>query len=682
MLSLFLHLMLMPPVIADVPNVTLSPDTIAEADKVLSKITKVVLYDNRAIVHRTASHSVSKGVHTLTLPSLPSTINPDSLRLDVPNGTLLRMDTRIVNTEEYPLKELEDIITQMEAVQTEIVSIQHRRGLFQEELSTLQRLTPASLNQQDYQDNIAQYSMTLWKQNWQFIRNQIQRAQSELQSIDLELASKHSALQKLQQQAAPFLQGNLSQTSLELVVVVESNTSKKLQLDLQYTIQGAGWRPTYDVHYDSQTDQARIESAALVFQSSGEHWQDVQLEFATANQQVYRSLPNMFTWTLGEKNEYIPKARPASHRQTPPLYPAFSATTSNSELETLAKREAYMAKRDYLAQLSSTLGSIAPPASTISVKQSADSLYRAGGLSTSGAVGSAYGYAESVVVADEEMDYAMAYEPMMEESVQSRSVALAGMAARKSSRAPSSQRMDKAESYTTASIPLALEASNLYAPVSATNTTFNVATTQAMNLRWEAPGKFAIPSDGQQHRIPIQGNTFQAESFYETTPSLEELAYLKATITNGNPQAILQGGTNIFLNGHFTVQSSLQTTAVGGILELPLGADENIRIKRNITPMQRKEGLIKQQEITDYTVKIEIANYKKKDIAIRVLDQLPITQNDEITIAYLKVSHLYKQDQNSQGILYWDLVIPAGQTETIELQYAITRPKNWKLWGN
>ena len=118
------------------------------------------------------------------------------------------------------------------------------------------------------------------------------------------------------------------------------------------------------------------------------------------------------------------------------------------------------------------------------------------------------------------------------------------------------------------------------------------------------------------------------------------------------------------------------------MLELPLGADENIRIKRNITPLQRKEGLIKQQEITDYTIKIEIGNYKQKPISIRVLDQLPISQNKEITIEYLTASHPYKQkDKNHQGILYWDLEIPAGQTETIELKYAISRPKNWKLWG-
>ena len=428
-------------------------------------------------------------------------------------------------------------------------------------------------------------------------------------------------------------------------------------------------------------------------QTSGENWEGVNLEFATANRQSYRALPNLLTWTLGEKNEYIPQARPANHRQNPPLYPPFSSQQSKSELDSITSREVYMGELKHLQDLSNSLANLLPSVKTPA--QQYNSLFGPQGMI---ATGSAYGaaapprsvsqvhtkqYEERVDYQYEAEEDMMAQGVLLDEMVVAESMQRAPGLAVTSMARKSAKKGYADSSVQVANIPLALEASNLYAPIRYHNNQFNISEAQSLNLLWKSPGTFSIPSDGQQHRIPLQSLSHTATSFYEATPSLEEIAYLKGAVENTDTQAILQGNANIFLNGHYTVQSRLNTTKAGGLLELPLGADENIRIKRNITPMQRKEGILKQQDITDYSVTIEIGNYKQKPIAIRVLDQLPITQNDEITIEYLEASHPFEQkEQNHQGILYWDLEIPAGQTETIELSYSISRPKNWKLWGN
>ena len=117
-------------------------------------------------------------------------------------------------------------------------------------------------------------------------------------------------------------------------------------------------------------------------------------------------------------------------------------------------------------------------------------------------------------------------------------------------------------------------------------------------------------------------------------------------------------------------------------MEVPLGADENIRIKRNISPQQRTEGfLIGTQDITDYTIQIDIGNYKNKSIKIRVVDQIPKSNNDKITIGDVRSSHEFKKKPDENGILYWELDIPSQETEQITLNYSITRPKDWILWG-
>lgn len=121
--------------------------------------------------------------------------------------------------------------------------------------------------------------------------------------------------------------------------------------------------------------------------------------------------------------------------------------------------------------------------------------------------------------------------------------------------------------------------------------------------------------------------------YYETTPSLEGVAYLKATLKHKGSLPFLKGYANIFLNGKFNSQGTLETTLQNGTLDVPLGANENIRVKRNISPKQRTEGfLIGSQDITDYTIQIDIGNYKNKSIKIRVVDQIPKSNNSKITI--------------------------------------------------
>ena len=67
---------------------------------------------------------------------------------------------------------------------------------------------------------------------------------------------------------------------------------------------------------------------------------------------------------------------------------------------------------------------------------------------------------------------------------------------------------------------------------------------------------------------------------------------------------------------------------------------------------------------------------------VRVVDQVPKTNNEDIQISEVSSSHEFAQAPDADGILYWELSVPPQETTQITLQYSITRPKNWVLWGN
>ena len=80
-------------------------------------------------------------------------------------------------------------------------------------------------------------------------------------------------------------------------------------------------------------------------------------------------------------------------------------------------------------------------------------------------------------------------------------------------------------------------------------------------------------------------------------------------------------------------------------------------------------------------MKIYVLTIRNKPIKIRVVDQIPKSKNDKITIGDVRSSHEFKKKPDENGILYWELDIPSQETEQITLNYSITRPKDWILWG-
>src|SRR5262249_10391416 len=81
------------------------------------------------------------------------------------------------------------------------------------------------------------------------------------------------------------------------------------ELELEYFVPGARWKPAYDLHYASARGQIRVETAAVVEQATGEDWTDATLLLSTAMPGRGIDLPELLTWTLGERSEFVPQLR-------------------------------------------------------------------------------------------------------------------------------------------------------------------------------------------------------------------------------------------------------------------------------------------------------------------------------------------------------------------------------------
>jgi uncharacterized protein (TIGR02231 family) len=205
-------------------------------------------------------------------------------------------------------------------------------------------------------------------------------------------------------------------------------------------------------------------------------------------------------------------------------------------------------------------------------------------------------------------------------------------------------------------------------------------TAGGLDVVYDAPLPATVPSNASGLRVPLASRRYDVATFYEATPSLSTVAYLKATVKNGSRLPILAGPANVFVGGAFVGDATLMTTGPGGTLELPLGADEDIRLTRTVMPSTKSKGLLfGEQDVTDYVVKVEVGNYKKRPITLRIIDQLPKTNAEKLKVELLSAVPQAREKPDGDGLLYWHADVPAGATRTITFTYRITRPKGWRL---
>jgi uncharacterized protein (TIGR02231 family) len=210
--------------------------------------------------------------------------------------------------------------------------------------------------------------------------------------------------------------------------------------------------------------------------------------------------------------------------------------------------------------------------------------------------------------------------------------------------------------------------------------TLPAAIAGGLDYVYRSQTRVTVPSSPEQHTVPLSSETHPVTTYYEASPGLQPTAYLKAKVKNRADLPILGGPVDIFSGADYVGTGALETTGVGGDLELPLGADEDLEIVRRIIPKTVTEGVFNKDEMTRYRTEIEVANRKRRKVTVRIIEQYPITDVEDLKIDQRNVSPKPFEGPNEMGIMTFELEIPAGKKKTVTIDYRIKRPENWRLW--
>lgn len=182
----------------------------------------------------------------------------------------------------------------------------------------------------------------------------------------------------------------------------------------------------------------------------------------------------------------------------------------------------------------------------------------------------------------------------------------------------------------------------------------------------------------QQQLVQIFDLNLDAKMYHVATPLLSSYAYRESQMTNTGT-SLLSGPASIYLDDQFVGKTEIPSTANGQRLTIGFGADSQVRTRREL--MDKQDDVQGGNRKLQFTYRLVINNFKDQPIELRLIDRIPVTREQQQLSVSLDVSKqpltedpLYNRIGRPQGVLRWDLTVPANQhgSKAFDVQYGFS----------
>ncbi len=201
-------------------------------------------------------------------------------------------------------------------------------------------------------------------------------------------------------------------------------------------------------------------------------------------------------------------------------------------------------------------------------------------------------------------------------------------------------------------------------------------------VTFRVPRAADVPADGEPHRQTITVAALPAAFRYETAPKLSPFAYLNAAATNNTEAPLLAGAVNVFVGPDFIGTGRIKTAAPGEAMDLFLGIDEGIRVKREeLKDRTGKSGFFRSRRTQVSGYKITVENYKDKPQHVVVFDQIPVSGTDVVKVSLGDTSAKPSKIDDATGKLTWELDLNPREKREITFEFSVDWPPDQQVTG-
>ena len=194
------------------------------------------------------------------------------------------------------------------------------------------------------------------------------------------------------------------------------------------------------------------------------------------------------------------------------------------------------------------------------------------------------------------------------------------------------------------------------------------------------PGRVSLASQREPSRFPIINRGFQPQFWSEVAPLLQEKGFLKSKTTNAFDLPLIQGEAQVFIDGMLTSRVTVPYTIPGDELELSLGVDEFIIVKRRETLRETEyTGLIDKTTVQKRAYTIEVKNFHSMDHQVKVFERFPVSRNEKIAVKRWAPDKSLVEFEEDTGIFFWEDLLTPNQSKEYKVAYDVVHPREWNL---
>lgn len=597
-----------------------------EKTPVNTKIEAVTVYLNGAQVTRSFSANLQKGKNYLVVDGLPSDVKETSFKV-APISKSVKVLS--INTEiNYLTKE---------NLSGKITEIQNKLELERKEMNKKSSLLQVFIEEEQ-----------LLKQNKSIGGQQNGMTVDELKALAAYFHERLSeiALQKIiiqekiqeHQEKINQYQSQLSEWSSRrpqpkrnLVILAEANSVTTSSFSIDYTVNSAGWTPSYDIRAEKVNQPVEVTYLANVYQNTGEDWKNVKLTFSNADPSQSGLVPSLNTWWLGFNRRYQVQQNLSNDRvvgrvlstQGEPL-PGVNVVIKGTTVGTVTDINGF-----YELPLTNDAQQI---------------VYSFIGLSTQ----------EVAINSRNEINVRL-----HEDVTQLSEVVVSGYARGIRSRKSKSE----ASEYDMEAEDAAYEG-DISATSVVNQTTFE----------FQVKEPFTINSNNQRERIDLVAYDIPSIYKYLSVPKASESAFLTAKMTDWEDYNFLSGEASLFFEGKYIGKTVIDSRYAKDTLQLSLGHDKSVSINRKKIDDYSSKPFIgmNRKELVGYVIIVK--NNKSEAIDITVEDQVPVSISDEIEVEIKEISNA--EHNASTGKLVWRIKLDPGESKELTFKYEVKYPKN------
>src|SRR5262245_5502252 len=268
-------------------------DKAAEQKTAASKIAKVVVYPNSALVTREVQVPAGEGVTELVVSPLPLHVIASSLYSEGGNGTRVlstRFRTRqVLEDTREDVRKLEDELKKLQLATQKIVAeskaIEQNLAMLGKlenftAVTTVQSTEKGGLNG-DTVIKLAKYVMEQRGDKGKDLVELQQRLDAIKEQADF-------AKRKMQE-----LTAGTSKMERDAVIVVDRANGGAGTVRLNYLVDAASWHPQYKLRAGKPDEAIQVDYLAALVQQTGEDWRHVELVLSTAQPMLNAAPPEL-----------------------------------------------------------------------------------------------------------------------------------------------------------------------------------------------------------------------------------------------------------------------------------------------------------------------------------------------------------------------------------------------------